>query len=804
MNKNLLQYIPFPWVFLVKKPGHSWHKWDNRVNDRTYSLLDTAFEAAAREPYDIIVTVNGSYWTVNKPGQPIQRATSHGKGYSVIVLEFDEHWDTIKLRLQLLWIPVPSFVQRIENKYTLFYIVNDIDSRQVNYLHINKYLCSASWAINKPAINAVFNLSSGIFVLTATRDFEEYTSQEIKSTISSKIISKIEQNAKSFSSKHVSDFNFQWVQIPEFIEGTQYSISEDWCLFDKDKIIRWVRYNKNEDKVYSPLVWFFQWWVNQFPVALLGKAFLSHFQQFFKINVENKSTSYSHGDKTLMTTESSTVLVYRSGEKDIAREIFSTPIKIIWRVLQNARSKTWWFSEEKESSFLIETAQSKFYMRVVSSVGDFDKSYNNNGLSFYGMPNDLKIFNDIIQRDDSIPVINIRQSSWFYNTYCLLWSEVVAGEKDSLENVKPAFELNPPKWMQLSVKKYCDLWCEIFTPNIFIVALLQSIACCAMNLWNENNTVFPGLFITGTTGTGKTTLFEIIRTATWFGRKERKFAINNMTPQVLQKEACDNAPLFLEEYTAVTNMKIEGILRNILNRDTGARWGISQNTIFPYASPIIACWEHMPQATSVQNRFINLRIDNADRLWTDTKISIIHNYTCYRDIYKTLLENKENINDLYVEQKSFLISKWVHARAADVWAYVFAMAKLFNVIDQESLHWFMKNHLEEMQISQNNYVSWDMRMLSLISKASMQQKVRWMTFDAWQDKVKYMFVFDDMRFNQNKAEIVSIIHDAKSPSTISYQSSNINMIVDMTSEAEQNMNAYALVDRAKSIVRFTS
>lgn len=67
-----------------------------------------------------------------------------------------------------------------------------------------------------------------------------------------------------------------------------------------------------------------------------------------------------------------------------------------------------------------------------------------------------------------------------------------------------------------------------------------------------------------------------------------------------------------------------------------------------------------------------------------------------------------------------------------------------------------------------------------------------------------MFVFDDMRFNQNKAEIVSIIHDAKSPSTISYQSSNINMIVDMTSEAEQNMNAYALVDRAKSIVRFTS
>ena len=60
---------------------------------------------------------------------------------------------------------------------------------------------------------------------------------------------------------------------------------------------------------------------------------------------------------------------------------------------------------------MIETAQSKFYMRVVSSVGDFDKSYNNNGLSFYGMPNDLKIFNDIIQRDDSIPVINIRQSS---------------------------------------------------------------------------------------------------------------------------------------------------------------------------------------------------------------------------------------------------------------------------------------------------------------------------------------------------------------------------------------------------------
>ena len=193
MDKTLLQQIPYCWVFLVKKPGHSAHAWDSRINEKNYVMVDTALEAAAREPYNIVVSVNGSYGQINKPGQPIQRSATSWKGYSVLVLEFDEHWDNIKLRLQLLQLPTPSFVSHNDNKYALFYIVSDVDSRQVNYIHVNKYLCSATWAINKPVINGVYNLSESILVTNSNWDLEEYNGI-LSNKLNAKAISKIDQN----------------------------------------------------------------------------------------------------------------------------------------------------------------------------------------------------------------------------------------------------------------------------------------------------------------------------------------------------------------------------------------------------------------------------------------------------------------------------------------------------------------------------------------------------------------------------------------------------------------------------------
>ena len=73
------------------------------------------------------------------------------------------------------------------------------------------------------------------------------------------------------------------------------------------------------------------------------------------------------------------------------------------------------------------------------------------------MPNDFKIFNDIITRDESIPLIDIKQSSGFYDGYCYLGSKVVAGEKSEADYVKPVFELSPPKGKQITAKQYAEM-----------------------------------------------------------------------------------------------------------------------------------------------------------------------------------------------------------------------------------------------------------------------------------------------------------------------------------------------------------
>ena len=379
-----------------------------------------------------------------------------------------------------------------------------------------------------------------------------------------------------------------------------------------------------------------------------------------------------------------------------SKVLFRTPFKVIGKAETNWQQ--WmWEAEERQSVFVLEKYWTNQRVIFIShpSKNEWNRRMASKQLFFYGDDNDLWMFLQALRDDPNIPVYDLNYLNWYYPDYVMLWPRHVkmipwdeADNKVDMPLVTFTI-IDPPT--QITCSKYLKILCKCFDPVVAVPAFAMNLIAMWMNIWSEiprGINIYPGLFLTWETGTGKSTMSDTIKHALWFRPKSRQVAANSVTGQPFKVDASDYCPLWMEEFTGekITE-KIQAEMRNVLNREVSKRWNLNSNTVFNLRAPLLVTWERIADFESLMNRFVTLSFDERQRIWTKTDLDEILNYWVLNDVLLTRhkwYKDLENLCTLYLESTKTLIAAWLKSRNADARAYVLVANYVFGLEQDET------------------------------------------------------------------------------------------------------------------------
>jgi len=414
-------------------------------------------------------------------------------------------------------------------------------------------------------------------------------------------------------------------------------------------------------------------------------------------------------------------------------------------------------TEEKNLVYLFKIWWKQLMVNHCSQKTQFNKLYWNKCF-FYWLDNDIGLFFEALSVADWIPEIEIVTHNWIYgNLVALGWKkykefwESKTNRYYSIDADFPTVDKN-----QKTVKQFIKSLCKIYDESVVIPCVLQWLALAGMNLW-EWNIIYPGLLLTGKTGTGKSTLALIIKHMVWQHMSARNYSLPATSAQPMSQYSTDCAILHFEELTDKVSSRSEQLLRNIINRWKWARGVWQWNLFYDYKSPLLITGERSFRDESLNNRFLTIYMVKKHWVEKDLKkskqlVSDILDTTASTDVYKTLVFNQNKINKIYKKYVAEISSK-IDARHADVWGYIYAMNDIFELwYTKEKMLGFMKTHLAISGFGKDRSKfkspEWDLKFILLKGMAKFDLNY---FYDDIADAYNFVFIKDDYReSNRNK------------------------------------------------------
>lgn len=432
--------------------------------------------------------------------------------------------------------------------------------------------------------------------------------------------------------------------------------------------------------------------------------------------------------------------------------IFRNNIKVLGKWYTTA-SVIW----EKDASraYVFEVDWEEMIVVPRPAKRDHNKMYVSK-LFFYWEDNDLWLFFEALNRSDKIPEIPIYENSWYYDNKVILWWNLMIWELWSSRILaRQEFRVIEDA-KEITAKEFLKLYLEIYKEEVAIPTFLQAIALGWMNLREWFNT-YPALLISGRTGSGKSAMANMLKSMLGYAETSRTMSLPGITPQPLKQAASDFSVLFLEELTQKVWESTEELVRNIVNRDTAARWYSEQNVEFSLRSPILIVWERAFKDESLNNRF--LIVASGRKQWqseSKDKINLLRNCTAYKDIYGTFLKHSDEVSEMAKGYANKLAQKWLDSRNADTYSFIFVVNDIFEFwFSFDYLFWFVNKWLLKTWLKweaeescrealSNTIVRW---ILSRQASLSMKD---WEDMD-WEKYVLYEFMYlEESMYQKNR------------------------------------------------------
>lgn len=497
------------------------------------------------------------------------------------------------------------------------------------------------------------------------------------------------------------------IPIPNLLEKINSVDPHDYS------IANWYVYkgnNANQNRIYSEknnsifCLWrkeLFSWW----PWEII-----CHFFKWPQASLEFLSKHYSLDDWNIqdqnLILESDDVFKFMDQKvvfRDWCVRFFYTEvvnnreINTVKTVVNNGLTYIWFGQVAKtigngatldnsEYVLLFKKEDNVITMQPFSSEKDFNRKMNKYNLFRDWSDLMVRWFFKVLMNAPNARKLRVIQESWYYEWFTVLGDYIYPKQPDCINLLKE--RLYNKTLTNVSVKDFAKKFNQLWPNNITSIILLQMIALSWMNKWH-NVPIFPALMITGDSDTGKTTTRNILLSFVWYTHARIKSA-NGMTPQPLQYAWCDPSILTLEEFTKITKVDIENIMRNIINRDESQKGTLNWNVTYEYKSPIFALGENTPMSESLINRFVHVRFKPewklSDKVQASSLISELSSWTAYNEINEFYLDTSvDDIMKGYYSARKVLQKHLSSDREIDVYSYVYYLNTVFKLVSNEEL-----------------------------------------------------------------------------------------------------------------------
>lgn len=624
---------------------------------------------------------------------------------------------------------------------------------QVTISMVEKYLKSL-WELDK-----VETVTHDAKVITWAKNFTE-----IKNIPMPEIFAKLEKYPRTY----------MWMQQTfKIVDGTKIAII-DW----DNKLIHtsWYRYRpaKNCINCFSdedhPIDERPQWEVRPFlhhyfhknnnqVKNFLATEFGVDFENHATDAVETVIQTFNGGDYFIEITDKR-VTIHKTVQRwnktiDVHDDIFKKSFEIVgksWVKFHPNGTET----DDLQMVYVMRINEELKILYRLPTKKRFNEKYSWY-LWFYGEDNDLGLFYESMDKT-AIPEVQVTILNGMYDDCVILGGKVIYGSNEK-RFITPTFEFETKQSEDISLQEFYKKLCEIYTEEIALPIFLQTIAMAWMNV-REWTTVYPAILLTWRTGSGKSSIAEIMKNMLWYAINDRKIALPQITPQPLKIMATDSSILFCDELTANVNERVEESVRNIINRDKWGRWMWAENAHYNFRAPLFFTGERTFKDESLNNRMVAVVISEKYRVeWWYDKIPDIKDYCCIKAIYEWYRNYKWDINGLQKYRADRIVKSGIKPRNADVWSYIFVVNEIFDLwYSEDRLVELAKAHLETMGFWNEERVTDEWELQMYLSKMIFQRQVQCVQ-ETYKDKKIYRFIFmDDTIYQKARASFIMLIN----------------------------------------------
>lgn len=199
--------------------------------------------------------------------------------------------------------------------------------------------------------------------------------------------------------------------------------------------------------------------------------------------------------------------------------------------------------------------------------------------------------------------------------------------------------------------------------------------------------IVPGLFLTGLTKVGKSTLISTMKESVGLGSDSRKLSVRSTSLQPIKHMGTDNFLMHIEEFTGDVRSDKESVVRDIINRaKSGTGLITGENVEFQFRASLVIDGERLPTQASVTNRCVMVPMFETDRVGSPDSLQALRGKSIFRDLLVKAAEwRKKDPEAKYAQAEKDCIAHGLSERKGMIAAYLLCVWRMLQMGDEAEL-----------------------------------------------------------------------------------------------------------------------
>lgn len=390
-------------------------------------------------------------------------------------------------------------------------------------------------------------------------------------------------------------------------------------------------------------------------------------------------------------------------QNNVTTKIFESQLYVQWLIRTNYA--LFWESEDENLYYILKNAKTgtETTIEFMADRKQFNKKYGKKGLMFLWSEYDMLDFYMAINKAVDNQVLKeykLMYLNGYYDNYYVVWEHIITKDykfhtaKDiDLILKTPAIPFIKEQ-KEITMKQFWERLRRITSDR---VAILSYLTYVTLLMWHKyripvledykQQVLVPGLFLSGISRSGKTTMLTVIKNWSNLTYEARKYSIKSTTLQPLKQAATDDFILHLEEFTGNIDNNKETILRDIINKAKSGRWMADwDNVNYIFRSGLILDWERLPTSESVINRCITVPMFEEEKKGNEKSLWDFIWVSYFKDFITQLYSiDRRDVIWVFKEAETLLSQNWIKDRDLYIYSYLLCVNKLFKLFEDEDV-----------------------------------------------------------------------------------------------------------------------